>query len=57
MGVRSQVRGACSSSGKPFVGDGGSRLALPGSTPAPFRDLGPPLLVTLCPMLLSVLSS
>lgn len=56
MGVRSQVRGACSSSGKPLVGDGGSRLALPGSTPAPYPDLGPPLLVTLCPMLLSVLS-
>lgn len=57
MGVRSQVQEACSFSGKPLVGDGGSRFALPGSSPASFPDLGPPLLAALCPMLLSVLSS
>lgn len=57
MGVKSQVQGACSFSGKPLVGDGGSRLAMPGSTPASFPDLGPKFLAALCPMLLSVLSS
>lgn len=40
--------------GKPRVGDRGSRLALPGSTPAPFPSWAATATATLCPVLLSV---
>lgn len=33
MGMRSRVKGACPCNGKSLVGDGGSRLAVPGSAP------------------------
>lgn len=39
--------------GKSLVGDGGSRLALPGSAPAPFPSWAAAA-TTFCPVLLSV---